>query len=221
MNVAILSESEADDAVLQTFVEALAGSPVEFRTLQTRRGRSGYSSLRAIAIRAYREAYYSLGVDLFIVAFDSDESPIHVPDHAPESKSCRLCDLMTLFSAERAKLRKRPFGNTLRLALGMASPCLEAWLLCGRDARASEAGWHADMEHRAHGRKRNRARERAKQLKVSLYGSRPWSLDAQRDRARAAALEACKDVRLLEQYFPGGFGTLAAAIRSWRTKESG
>jgi hypothetical protein len=92
-------------------------------------------------------------------------------------------------------------------AIGLAVPAAEAWYLCGRDEQVGEAGWNAEREA---GRMPYTRRE----LKLRVYGTERPTLPQAVAQATAAARRHARDLRRLENDFPG-FAVMAEDIRGW------
>jgi hypothetical protein len=74
-----------------------------------------------------------------------------LPEHDEPGKTiekCRLCQLRQLAAKTQAQLKSRAGRGVLHLALGLAVPCIEAWLCCGIDAHVTEAAWLVGQQSR-------------------------------------------------------------------------
>ena len=91
--------------------------------------------------------------------------------------------------------------------VGVAVPALEAWLLCGRDARVSEAAWLAGQES-------GRAPYSRAELKWRAYGTDRPTLPLEIACALRELERHRRDPRRLENDFPG-FAALAGDLREW------
>jgi hypothetical protein len=107
-----------------------------------------------------------------------------------------------------ANLAALPNRKPLNIAVGIAIPTIEAWLLCGNDSRGSEAAWHQSNAA-------TQGPTYRKVLKVALYGSDISPQQKRNQIAREAATRLAQDINVLETHFPVGFGLLAQAIRNW------
>jgi hypothetical protein len=209
MKVAILTESEIDDAVVRVFVNALLGEEIELHPIAIReRGSSGIlQSLPGL----YRGLYYSTDVDRLAVVLDSDTSLPHHADHDGPDKSeqrCRLRQIRATIASIQTTLsgRDRP---PIKTAIGLAMPCIEAWLLCGSPGGCgvTETNWIAGLQS-------NRLPYRCNELKARLHGNaRPHR--NRLDKMTAEARRLCANLTALENNFPNGFGPFAASVRAW------
>lgn len=210
MKVAILSESEADEAAYRILANAVLG--VETRPVDLRPRSRGWSSVVSILPAVIKQLHYRTDAEGLVVVGDSNHSPIHTPDHKPEvaaKEGCRLCWLRR--TADEALASCRPVAGRppLRLAVGLAIPAIEAWLLCGRNSGASEAAW-------INGLREGREPYSKRDLKQQA-GTERASVAISRERMTVHARRLAEDIGALERAFPVGFGVLARELRTWRT----
>ncbi len=95
----------------------------------------------------------------------------------------------------------------VKVAIGVAVPAIEAWLVCGKNLYVSKEKWIRKL-------KGDKVRYDRVSLKQKLYGEKPFK----RKRIEVAIEEAerlAKNLELLEQKFPQGFGNLVKEIKSW------
>jgi hypothetical protein len=209
MKVAILSESTADEAAVRIFVEALLNQPVE-QIGFTLRGR-GWPSVRDTLPAVLRQLYYRTDAEALVLVVDSDDSPLHQAAHeapAGADSDCRLCNLLALVERTQRSLNTLPGRAQIKTAIGLAVPAIEAWYLCDKDHRGAEATWLQRSSP-------TRGRDVRKQLKQAVYGTDRPSIDLETKCAVNEARRLAQDLTRLEQFFPGGFGTLARSIRGW------
>jgi len=98
----------------------------------------------------------------------------------------------------------------LKIALGLAVPAIEAWLLCGVEPHVSEAAWINGLKERP-----GRMPYSKGDLKRQLYGASYPSLQIMTAAMKAAAERLSQDLAILERLFPDGFGALSNALRNW------
>lgn len=210
MKVAILSESEADEAAYRILVDAVLGTatePVRPANLRSR----GWPSVIQVLPSVVKYLHFRTGAEGLVVVADSNHSPVHASDHevaAAAQAGCRLCQLQQAAGKALASCRALPERPKLRLAFGLAIPAVEAWLLCGVDSSVSEAAWINGMRER-----------RDPYTKLGLkqrVGTDRASLGQARERMTNHARQLAREVALLERAFPIGFGSLAKSLRSWR-----
>ena len=210
MKVALFSESEADDAALRVFVEAILGEPIEpvpHVGLRTR----GWPSVRNILEVVLKQLHYHREAEGFVMIVDSNGTPPHVREHEgpnPPKTLCRLCRLRAIrdevFKHARPRLHRAP----LKTAMGLAVPAIEAWLLCGQDHGVNEAVWKNGL---AAGHPPYSTRE----LKTKLYGTDRPSLALESRRMTEAARGLANQLAHVERCFPDGFGGFAQELRLW------
>lgn len=210
MKVAVLSESEADEAALRILVDGVLGvstEPISGPSLRSR----GWPSVDQNLASVLKHLHYRTEADAFVVVVDSDDSPVHDTSHDESSASaegCRLCLIRARLGQVRDELR--PTGQpALRTAVGLACPCIEAWLRCGLDAQVSEAAWRRTLPARSG------LRQKRVDLKRDVYGTDRPPRNLQKRRAMEEARRLARDLQPLERLFPHGFGALARDVRGW------
>ncbi|MCR4411769.1 MAG: hypothetical protein NUV77_05005 [Thermoguttaceae bacterium] len=214
MKVAVLSESEADEAAILVLLSGVLGEEVEVATglrLRHRGVDAVYGQLRAVLLHLH----YATDVERLVVVVDSDLTAIHQRGHRDVracDRRCRLCRLRDVVRDTMAHLR--PIGGrpVVKTALGLAVPQIEAWYLVGGDARVSEAAW-------INGLASGRPPYTAEQVKVKVYGTPRPSIELETRCARRESQRIVRDgkLALLEQFFPSGFGAFAEDVRAWGT----
>lgn len=199
MKVAVLSESAADEAAIRILVECLLGQLIETVDVPPLRSR-GWGSVVKVLPTLIRHLHYRTDAEGLVVVVDSDLSPVHLPAHeelgVPE---CRLCILRQLAQTEERALRRVEGRSKLKVAAGLAVPQIEAWYLCGRDAKVTEAAWLLAMES-------GRLPYSSSDLKNELYGSDRPTIQVETIHAQQEARRLANDLSLLEAFFPNGFG---------------
>jgi hypothetical protein len=208
MNVAVYSESSADEAALRVLAEAALGQAVEFIAhpdLQSH----GWTSVCKLLPNVIAALHYQTDADLLLVVVDSDTSPVHLPEHdEPDMavEKCRLCQLRKAVARGFGRLKARPGRSVLRVALGLAVPCIEAWLRCGLDPQATEAAWLQRPQSK-------KSQADVWRLKREVYGSERPGLELETARMVEEARRLAQDLSLLETRFRNGFGCLLQALR--------
>ena len=211
MKVAILSESSADEAAIRIFVEGLLArstEPVEFKGLRSR----GWPSVRNLLGAIYKDLWYRTDADALVVVADSDEATIHHPSHAEPAtgpRPCRLCELQQVERRVRGDLRPVAGRGPLRIAIGIATPAIEAWYAVGLDPHVNEPTWVQALASRQFPYTKA-------SLKELVYGTERPSLQLETERATEAARRLTSSLNEVIERFPMGFGPLAQEIRSWR-----
>jgi hypothetical protein len=210
MKLAVLSESGADEAAVRILVEAIVQEttePVSASRLATR----GWPSVVQVLPAVLRYLHYRTDTEAFVVVADSNHSPLHEPAHESEAAShmdCRLCRLHSVVNRVLGELQGQGNRPVLKVGVGLAAPTIEAWYLCGRNPRVTEAAW-------VNGQRERRDPYTKNQLKTEAYGTDRPSLALETARATEAVRRLAGNLTLLENLFPIGFGALARDVRAW------
>ncbi len=210
MNVALLSESPADEAAIRVLVEAVLREPI--RQVQAGLRARGWPNVVQVLPAIVRHLHFNTDADGLVVVVDSDDSVVHTAAHeAPNYHHplCRLCHVRAVFRRATKKLPPARGRERVLRGIGVAVPAVEAWYLCGRDPTVTEAAWIAGQE-------RGTPPYTRRDLKWRVYGTDRPSLPHETKRAVEEVQRQRSDVRRLEADFPAGFGLLAADLRSWR-----
>lgn len=213
MNVAILSESPADEAAIAVLVEGVLRRP--FNRVQSGLRARGWPNVIQIMPAVLRHLHFNTSADGLVVVVDSDDSVVHTLDHeAPDyfHPLCRLCQLRAVYRRTTRKLPPAHGRARVLRCVGVAVPAMEAWYLCGRDDAVNEAAWVVGQE-------RGLAPYTRAELKYRVYGTDRPSLPFETQRAIAEVRRHKGDLRRLEAEFPGGFGALASDLRQWAKNE--
>lgn len=203
MRVAILSESPADEAALRILVEAMLGVRTlapEGVSLRIR----GWPAVRNILPVIAKELHFKDKADGLVAVVDSNHATV-VQEH-PRN---RLHQMQATVRELRQALR--PVGGRvpLKLAVGVASPAIEAWWLCHGRAEISESAWENGLAEK-------REPYSKLDLKQDLYGVDKPGLGLETERMVEAAKQIAGNLPLLQSRFPNGFGHLAEELRQWR-----
>ena len=142
-------------------------------------------------------------VSRYFTVVDTNDSPLHDATHLGKPHAdCRLCILRTIADTTLAQLAPIAGRPALRVALGAATPAIEAWYLCGKPPNPSERTWAAGG-----------ARGYDKQsLKRAAYGTDRANLPLMTTVAMAEAKRLSTNLGLLRVDFPRGFGALETDI---------
>ncbi|MBK7992692.1 MAG: AAA family ATPase [Blastocatellia bacterium] len=136
MKVAILSESEVDEAFTRIIVSAILGEEIE-KVEYPLRFRGWYGVLQLIPT-VIKSLYYQTDAEAFAIVVDSDETLIHNPSHEQTIDSnCRLCQIKKVIEQPQNSLALIPNRSKIKTAVGLAVPAIEAWYQCGIDAPAN------------------------------------------------------------------------------------
>ncbi len=208
MKLALLSESPADEAAIAILVEAVLKAPFE-RVQPSLRAR-GWPSVLQVFPSIVRHLHFSTDADGIVVVVDSDDSVVHTAEHeAPDyhHARCRLCQLRAAFRQTVKRLPPARGRERLLRGLGVAVPAVEGWYLCGLEPDVTEEAW-------VHGQRTGRAPFTRRELKQRVYGTDRPSLVLETELAEKAVRRHARDLRRLENDFPG-FAALARDLRAW------
>jgi hypothetical protein len=210
MKVAFLAESPADAAALSILTEAMLGRKTETVSYAGLRHR-GWPTVRTVLPAVLKELHYHTDAEGFVLIVDSNGSPPHSKLHelpiASDAK-CRLCQLRHVVAEFRQQVRPRLPVPELQIALGLAVPTIEAWLLCGVDPHVTESAW-------INGLKQGSMPYTKKELKHRLYGTSHPTLEVETEAMKKAASRLAENLSPLENLFAQGFGPLRDSIKSW------
>jgi len=208
MKVAILSESPADEAALRIFVEGVLRERIE--PVQSGLRARGWPSVVQILPAVIRHLHFNTPAEALVVVVDSDDSVVHGEEHERPDyfhPQCRLCRLRAVFRQTVKRLPEARGRGRLLRGVGVAVPAIEGWLLCGRDATVTERAW-------TEGQASERQPYSRKELKNRVYGTERPTLPLETACAVREARRQERDLRRLENDFPG-FAALARDVRSW------
>ena len=211
MNVAVLSESPADEAAIRILIEGILGGETQAAPQPASLRGRGVDSVFSLLPAIVKHLHYRTQADALVVVVDSNHTPVQErpSDRSlPQAKRSRLARLKETVDEVRPELRAMPGREPLKFAVGLAVPAIEAWYLCGLQTGVSEGAWQRGLRD-------SRDPYNRGELKRHVYGTDRPSLDPETRRAAEEAhrLASCLDV--LEDKFPIGFGSLAADVRSW------
>ncbi|PAW82658.1 MAG: hypothetical protein B9S27_02620 [Opitutia bacterium Tous-C8FEB] len=211
MNVALLSESPADEAALRELVTGVLRVRPRFIAPGFRA--RGWPNVAQVLPSVIRHLHFNTDADALVVAVDADDSVVHGAAHERPGyfhPHCRMCQLRAVHRQTTKKLPPARGRERLLRAVGVAVPAIEAWYLCGRDPAVTEAAW---VEGNARGA---RPYSRA-ELKQRVYATDRPSLAHEIDCALREVERHRADSRRLEHEFPG-FAALAADLRAARDR---
>jgi hypothetical protein len=212
MKVAILSESAADEAAYRIWVDTLLGRPSEPVIPPPLRSR-GWPAVKQVLPAVILHLCYHTDAEGLVVIVDSNHAPPHEAAHdetAAAAEGCRFCQLRRIATQTLAKARIGGKQASLQVAIGLAVPAIEAWLLCDQTPSPSEATWR-------NGLKQGRDPYTKQQLKQQAYGAERLAWPALKERMAAHARRLAPRLDQLERAFPDGFGPLAQTVRRWRS----
>ncbi len=142
MKVAVFGESDLDETALRILIEAILGKQTHAIAFRPRA--RGWPAVCNDLPAVLKRLHYHTEAEAIVIVADSDDSPLHQATHEQAGKTegeCRFCSLREKMKLTFSQLN--PVGGrvTIKAAVGIAVPAIEAWYLCGVDPRASEAAW--------------------------------------------------------------------------------
>jgi len=215
MKVAYFAESPADESALRILTEAILGRPTEpvmHGGLRRREG-GGWNTVVTVLPSVLKELHLHTDADGLVLCLDSNGAPPHLPEHDSGrviEPRCRLCKLRGIAEATLGQVRSRPHQGRLKIAIGLAVPTIEAWLLCGVNSHVTEAAWINGLRDTP-----GRMPYSKGDLKRELYGTSHPSLSIETDKMKAAATRLAQDLSSLDRLFPHGFGALRNSLQGW------
>lgn len=207
MKVALLSESPADEMALRVLVEGVLRATPEWVAPGFRA--RGWPNVAQLVPAVIRHLHFNTAAEALVVVVDADDSVVHTEPHdAPGyfHPHCRMCQLRAVFRQTTKKLPPAHGRERILRGVGVAVPAIEAWYLCGRDEQVTEAAWIA-------GQAAGRIPYTRAQLKWRVYGTDRPSLSYETRCALREVERHRRDVRRLENDFPG-FRALATDLRA-------
>jgi hypothetical protein len=216
MKVGILSESPVDEAAIRILLAALlTRSPDQIEVIPARLRPGGWPSLpNALAVEL-RKLHYNTDAHALIAIADSDDSIVHEVWHDPskvdsaDKHPCRFCLLSELIRQTQSRLKARNVPYPLNVAVGLAVPALEAWLLCGRDPHSVEDRFIRELNQFG------KIQTHRRKLKQQLYGTVSYATNQAIPIAIREATRLAANMSQLEKHFPRGFLTFAQQVRAW------
>ncbi|MFY9225800.1 MAG: hypothetical protein WAQ98_24190 [Blastocatellia bacterium] len=215
MKVAILSESEVDEAFIEIIISVILAESMERinRSFKS----EGFQKALNVLPSMIRDLYYQTDAEAFAVVVDSDETVIHNQSHETnntantlsETANCRLCQIKKVIEQTQQKISIREERPMIKVAVGLAVPAIEAWYQYGIDAQASEAAWLVASKERRYSHIKQ-------QLKKAVYKVDRPSIPLMTKCAIEAANRLANGLSDIETLFPGGFGSFAQDIRGWK-----
>ncbi|HKG47540.1 MAG TPA: hypothetical protein VKB02_12475 [Pyrinomonadaceae bacterium] len=210
MKIAVVSESPADEAAIKILVDAILGHETELVSAARLRP-GGWPQVLQLIPSILKALHYYTDAEGIAVVVDSDSSPVHLLEQPRDQEchsECRICLLRNTLRTSLSRVSSVPNRATIKTAVGLAVPAIEAWYRCGLDAHVNEARWSGSLAgEKIHFTKRS--------LKVDVYGSDQPSLRAETTTAVEAAHRLVHNIEQLGQLFPSGFGCLMADVRGW------
>jgi len=205
VRLVVLAESSADEAAIRRLTETIRGpGMVQWVQPPTFRSR-GWPAVRRDLPAVIQYAHYSVNAAGVIAVVDTNDSVLHEAAHnGNPNPGCRLCVLRATASATLARLKPIAGRAALRVALGAATPAIEAWYLCGKPPYPSEQKWTAGG---ARGYDK-------KALKRAAYGVDHAGLVLMTTVAEKETERLAASLGLLRKDFPQGYGAFETELRA-------
>src|SRR5437879_2482985 len=105
MNIALLSESPADEAALRVLVAAVLGARPHFLSPGLRA--RGWPNVAQVLPAVIRHLHFQTDAELLVVVVDSDDSVVHTAPHERPDyfhPQCRVCQLRAVFRQTTKRL---------------------------------------------------------------------------------------------------------------------
>jgi hypothetical protein len=215
MKIAILGESQADEAAFKVLAEAVWGAPLDLLEKHNLRSR-GWPSVRKAVGTVIKYLHYRTDAEGLILIVDSNHSAPHHATHnylTDGENGCRLCEIRRVVQNAIRSLRPIQGRQPLKSAVGIAIPSIEAWLQCGVNSAVTEAAWINGLRSKVEPYSKS-------QLKQNVYGTTHPPLPLETKRMLEEATRLANRISSLESLFPLGFGALSSDLRGWRTPSS-
>jgi len=204
VRLVVLAESSADEAAIRILTEAIRGPGVIDWVEQPKfRSRGWPAVLRENLPVVIRYAHYQTDARAVIAVADTNNSILHTAAHTGHpNPDCRLCALQTAAQTILTQVTPVPGRPALSVALGVATPAIEAWYVCGNQPHPSEQKWIAGG-----------ARGYDNQsLKRAAYGVDRPGLGLMTQVAEMQARRLAGNLGLLRKDFPRGYGALETDV---------
>jgi hypothetical protein len=209
MRVAVFSESAIDDQIGMRLVEGIYGKSLVREELQGLRVR-GVNALFRTLESVVKRLHYRSFADALVVIADSDNCDVHDATHDGSQQRCRHCRLEREISRIKRELRRVEGRPPFEIALVVATPSIEAWLVDGGSNCRSETAWR---QARSRGVD---AVSEIKQMKELAYGSTGLRNSPIRlARGLEHVEQLLERIDVVRAAFPDSFGRFVEAVRSW------
>jgi hypothetical protein len=202
MKVAIFSESAHDEEALRVILDGVLQikTEAEAHNLES----NGWHNVIKRLPTAIRKLHYQTETAGLLVVVDADRSSLKMGEAGNRREV-----LKTIVKATLASLGPVAQKPALKVAIGVAMPALEAWLLSPDDVTLCEANWERALSSEID-------TDIGKRLKRQLFGvERPDSF-VRRDLVLKAAHRCIPHLSVLRDRFPNGFGKMVEDILAWR-----
>ncbi|NOX56620.1 MAG: hypothetical protein GXP27_19685 [Planctomycetes bacterium] len=221
MKVAVLSESGVDEAIVAEIVRAILPDPIECVDLALRTRGIQYLLASAFVSRA-KFCAFKPDIHGLVCVVDADLKQSHsesqscwspclasIEDFRACHSECRLCNLRRQWVETRlAERRTEDRLPVLRIAMGLAVPSIETWLLAGTSDGVDETTWNGLND-----REKQSYRDRVKRI---VFGDLK-GFDRRREIAQERIVHVIGTLGIdgLGRLFPDGLGALRNDLEAW------
>jgi hypothetical protein len=195
---------------MKVFTEGILGEPPEPTSMEDLEAH-GVTGVFSALNTVFRGLHFRSDAEGLVVVVDCDNEELHRPAHDEPGgavETCRLCRARRMIAQAQNQLRPIPGRSKLKVAIGLAVPAIEAWLLVGKDPQVGEAAWLAGLTS-------GKPPFNPEQLKKLVYVKDRPSRELQIECAEREARRIIQNLQAIENAFPAGFGSMSREIRSW------
>jgi|GEM_PF-4293239 len=209
MKVALVTESEADDELLRIILQACLGTETQLHDSRLRV--RGWPGIRNLIPTFLKHLHYLTDVNACAILADADLSPLYPPPHDQSHPNCRMCDIDVQICETQRHLRPRNFSSPLRIAVCLAIPAIEAWLLNIEMPEINEAWWQQSCQSKPD----SAMHQRKLHLKRQLYGTDQPSNRAQITFIREHERAIIRELPRLTAAFSWGLKPFVDTVVQW------
>lgn len=142
MKITIFSESSNDEVVIRILVESILGKEIKEVPPRNQLRSRGVDSFLDLIPNIINATYYQTDSEAIVFVCDSNDKPVHIPEHDEkgnkESLKCRYCIIKRKVGETLNSLSPKSNREMIKVAVGVAVPAIEAWLVCGGKLDVSE-----------------------------------------------------------------------------------
>ena len=150
MNVALLAESEVDQQILEYLVSTILAQRVDV-ALPRKFEVMGRPGVRNTLPSFVKHTHYCTNADRIVATADADGPLDHNQD---ERCACRLCEPRGAALRGLGELQETQRQDLPTLAIGIAVPAIEAWLLVNKRPDMREANFATVSESMYHAKRK-------------------------------------------------------------------
>jgi hypothetical protein len=203
MKISVLAESGNDAGIMAELATEVLGGPVEL--IDPHFEMSGWNMIPSVLPAVIKHLHFRSEADGLIILADSNHSSL-----LPGAPKNRREELSILAAKTVEGLGVRHGRPRIRVAVAVAAPALEAWLLFHRYSEINESAWERGLVEKNDPYTKTL-------LKQRLYSVQRPSRDVMAMRRLEAAKEVKSRIHELRSRFPNGFGSFFEDILSWKS----